>query len=671
MTNRLLNATSPYLLQHADNPVDWWEWSPEAFAEAVARDVPVLLSVGYASCHWCHVMAHESFEDPATTAIMNARFVNVKVDREERPDIDRIYMDAVQAMTGQGGWPMTVFLTPTGAPFFAGTYFPKTDRQGHPAFTRVLEAIHDAWTNRRAEVEAQAGSLVETISVPTPIGDSVPGLAALSSAYESIRSAYDPTQGGFGGAPKFPQASTLEFLLRSIGKPWAPEAEPMLIRTLDAMANGGIHDQVGGGFSRYAVDDRWLVPHFEKMLYDNALLARIYARAFQVTGLQRFADIARSTLEYMLRDLGLPGGGFASGEDADSEGEEGRFYIFSWSEFTSVTDSEAVAEVLGVTPDGNFEGRSILHRSRPVAEVADAHGLPGDRLEADVRSTLNALATIRASRVRPGLDDKAVCAWNGLAIRALAEAGVVLQEPRYVEAARETARFVLTEMRGADDRLFRSWRAGRTSNPAFCDDYGALALGLFSLYQATSDPEWFDAGRDITSEMIELFGDEEAGGFHATGNDAEQLIARPKNLYDSPTPSDNALAAEALQHLAAFSGDPDHLERLDRVFQSASLLVDRHPIGVGHMLAVLLVSLEPAVEVAIVGRGAARQALETVVERSYRPHVFVAVGDGTEDHGIPLLENRPVSGEAAAYVCHGFVCRAPVESPEALVSALE
>ncbi|MEE8498668.1 MAG: thioredoxin domain-containing protein, partial [Acidimicrobiia bacterium] len=351
MANRLLNATSPYLLQHADNPVDWWEWSPEAFAEAAARDVPILLSVGYASCHWCHVMAHESFEDPATTAIMNSRFVNVKVDREERPDIDRIYMDAVQAMTGQGGWPMTVFLTPTGAPFFAGTYFPKTDRHGHPAFTRVLDSIHDAWTNRRAEVEAQAGSLVETISVPTPTGDSVPGLAALRNAYKSIRAAYDPMRGGFGRAPKFPQPSTLEFLLRSIGKEWAPEAQSMLIQTLDAMANGGIHDQVGGGFSRYAVDDRWLVPHFEKMLYDNALLARLYARASQVTGLHRFADIARSTLDYMLGDLGLPGGGFASGEDADSEGEEGRFYIFSWSEFSSVTDSEAVAEVLGVTPD--------------------------------------------------------------------------------------------------------------------------------------------------------------------------------------------------------------------------------------------------------------------------------------------------------------------------------
>jgi len=671
MANRLLNATSPYLLQHADNPVDWWEWSPEAFAEAAARDVPILLSVGYASCHWCHVMAHESFEDPTTTAIMNSRFVNVKVDREERPDIDRIYMDAVQAMTGQGGWPMTVFLTPAGAPFFAGTYFPKTDRHGHPAFTRVLESIHDAWTNRRAEVEAQAGSLVATISVPTPIGDSVPGPAALRSAYKSIRSGYDPTHGGFGRAPKFPQASTLEFLLRSIGKEWAPEAETMLIRTLDAMANGGIHDQVGGGFSRYSVDDRWLVPHFEKMLYDNALLARLYARASQVTGLQRFADIARSTLDYMLRDLGLPGGGFASGEDADSEGEEGRFYIFSWSEFSSITDSAAVAEVLGVTPDGNFEGRSILHRGRPVDEVAAAHGLSEDRLEADVRSTLKDLARIRADRVRPGLDDKAVCAWNGLAIRALAEAGVALEIPLYLDAARDTARFVLTEMRGGDGRLYRSWRDGRTSNPAFCDDYGALAVGLFSLYQATSELEWFDAARDITSQMIELFADEEAGGFHATGNDVEQLIARPKNLFDSPTPSDNALAAEALQHLAAFSGDPELQERLDRVFQSASLVIDRSPIGAGHMLSVLLVSLEPAVEVAIVGRGPTRQALEAVVRRTYRPHVFLAVGDGLQDHGIPLLKDRPAGGEAAAYVCHGFVCRAPVDSPEALISALE
>jgi uncharacterized protein YyaL (SSP411 family) len=477
MPNRLSAATSPYLLQHADNPVDWWEWSPEALAAASERDVPILLSVGYASCHWCHVMAHESFEDPEIAKTMNAWFVNIKVDREERPDIDRVYMDAVQAMTGQGGWPMTVFLTPGGSPFFAGTYFPKTDRHGHPSFTRVMEAVHDSWIHRRDEVETQADSLTRTISVPAPPGVDMPAEAELAAAYEAIRAAYDPINGGFGGAPKFPQAPTLEFLLRSAGKPWAPDSEAMLTRTLLAMADGGIHDQVGGGFSRYTVDDRWLVPHFEKMLYDNAQLVRLYARAWQVTGIQRLADVARSTVEYMLRDLALPEGAFASGEDADSEGEEGRFYVFGWDEFSSVTRSAAVAEVLGATPGGNWEGRTILHRRRTVDDVADEQGLIAAQLEADVQESLGGLGQLRSERVRPGLDDKAVCAWNGMAVRALVEAGLALDEPRFVEHAATTARFVLSEMRRDDGRLMRSWREGRISSPAFCDDYGALIPG--------------------------------------------------------------------------------------------------------------------------------------------------------------------------------------------------
>jgi len=670
MANRLTASTSPYLLQHADNPVDWWEWSPEALAAAEERDVPVLLSVGYASCHWCHVMAHESFEDLETAKTMNDWFVNVKVDREERPDIDRVYMDAVQAMTGQGGWPMTVFLTPKGAPFFAGTYFPKTDRHGHPSFASVMEAVHDSWIHRRDEVETQAGSLTRTISLPTPPGVDVAGRKELARAYEAIRAAYDPINGGFGGAPKFPQVPTLEFLLRSAGKPWAPDSEAMLSRTLSAMADGGIHDQIGGGFSRYTVDGRWLVPHFEKMLYDNAQLVRLYALASQVTGQQRFADVARSTVEYMLRDLALANGGFASGEDADSEGEEGRFYVFGWDEFSSATNSEAVAAVLGATPDGNWEGRTILHRKRTVGEVANEQGLSSSQLEAEVQDTLRALGELRSKRVRPGLDDKAVCAWNGMAVRALAEAGVALGEPRFVEHAATTARFVLGEMRRDDGRLMRSWREGRTSSPAFCDDYGALALGLFALYQATGDPEWFTTASDLSTAMIDLFWDREAGGFHATGHDVEALIARPKNLFDNPTPSDNALAAEALQHLAAFTGDNSLLDQIDGVFLNASQLIERYPMGVGHLLSVLQVALEPPVELAIVGHGSARAALETVAHSKYRPHVFTAIGDGIDDHGIPLLANRPAPNGAAAYICRGFVCEAPVTTPETLRAGL-
>ncbi len=670
MVNRLSSATSPYLLQHANNPVEWWEWTPEALAEAAERDVPVLLSVGYASCHWCHVMAHESFEDLPTAEKMNKWFVNVKVDREERPDIDRVYMDAVQAMTGQGGWPMTVFLTPSGAPFFTGTYFPKTNRPELPSFIRVLEAVNEAWEGRREEIEAQAKSLTRTISLPTPIAEAIPKSPSLADAYKAIRSAFDPNRGGFGSAPKFPEAPTLEFLLRSCGKDWAPESESMLVRTLDAIADGGIHDQVGGGFSRYAVDDRWLVPHFEKMLYDNALLARLYARAWQTTGADRFAAVARSTLDYMMADLALPNGGFASSEDADSEDGEGRFYVFSWEEFSSVTDSAAVAELLGVVPGGNFDGRSIVHRIRSAIEVSEERRIPLHKLEADVASTLDDLRKLRAERPRPGLDDKVVCAWNSLAIRALAEAGQALHESRYVEAAAKTANFLLTNMRRDDGRLMRSWRNGRTSSLGFCDDYGAFALGLFSLYQATGDPEWFVAARDTTAEMINLFWDEEGGGFYTTGHDGEQLISRPKNLLDNPTPSDNALAAEALQHLAAFTGDSDLSTRLDRVFQIASLLVDRYPMGVGQMLSVLLVSLEPPVELAIVGSSEARRALESVALSTYRPHLFVATGDGTDDHDIPLLRDRPSRNGAAAYVCRGFVCQAPVERPEDLAAAL-
>lgn len=670
MPNRLAEATSPYLLQHADNPVDWWEWGPSAFAEAEDRDVPVLLSVGYASCHWCHVMAHESFEDPETAAVMNRGFVNVKVDREERPDVDRIYMDAVQAMSGHGGWPMTVFLTPTGEPFFAGTYFPKAERPGHPSFGSVLEAVQHAWEHRRDDVESQAASLTASVAVTPPAGSELPGDADLRRAYEAIRSAFDSTNGGFGGAPKFPQAPTLEFLLRIAGREWASDAGSMLAVTLSKMADGGIRDHVAGGFARYSVDERWLVPHFEKMLYDNALLARLYARAWQVTGVEQFADVARSTIEYMLRDLALPDGGFASGEDADSEGEEGTYYVYSWSEFLEIGGSQPVAEVLGISPEGNFEGRSIVHRARSVADVASDDQLDPEALQFDVAGVVEGLRRLRETRVRPGLDDKAISAWNGLAIRALAEAGIVFEDERYLKAATTAARFILTHLRREDGRLLRSWRHGRASGPGFADDYGAVAVGFFALYQATGDPVWFEAGRELTEEMVELFWDESGGGFFATGTDAEQLIARPKNLFDNPTPSDSSLGAEALQHLAAYTGDAAHLDRLESTVRSASALIDRYPLGAGHMLAVLAVHATPAVELAVVGTDPKRSEMLRVVQSAYRPEVFVAVGDGEGDHGVPLLVDRPPVETVAAYVCRGFVCDAPVTTSVDLLASL-
>jgi len=670
MPNRLANATSPYLLQHQNNPVDWREWGPDAFAEARARDVPVLLSVGYASCHWCHVMAHESFEDPETGALMNRLFVNIKVDREERPDVDRVYMDAVQAMTGRGGWPMTVFLTPAGEPFFAGTYFPDTDRHGMPSFRRVLGAVHDAWVGKRQDVEAQAGSLRQAIAGPQLPPADGPTRATLVAALGALASQFDDRHGGFGGAPKFPQAPTLEFLLRAARREWAPEAESMLVRTLDAMARGGIHDRLGGGFSRYSVDAHWLVPHFEKMLYDNALLARVYARAWQVTGLERFRTVARSTIEYLLRDLALPGGGFASGEDADSEGVEGKFYVFTHAEVAAAAgDDAAVAmRALGVTEEGNFEGASIVHSAASLEAVAGEFGVTVDAVDEILSRTDGALRNLRSTRVRPGLDDKAVCAWNGLALRALAETGVAIGEPRYLEAARKTARFILDEMRRPDGRLLRTRRQGRGDIPGFCDDYAATAVGLFSLYQASGEEAWFRDAAKLTGQMVDLFLDESDGLFFATGDDAERLISRPKNLYDNPTPSDNALAAEAMQHLAAFTGVAAWSERVDAVLHAAGGFLERIPTATGHLLSVALVQATPPYEVAIVGPG--QEVLVGVAQSAFRPDVFVAHGDIGGD-SVPLLAERPaIDSKATAYVCRGFVCDAPTTDPDTLARAL-
>ncbi|MEX2323546.1 MAG: thioredoxin domain-containing protein [Acidimicrobiia bacterium] len=670
MANRLADATSPYLLQHRDNPVDWYEWGEDAFAVARERDVPVLLSVGYAACHWCHVMAHESFEDAATAELMNRWFVNVKVDREERPDVDRVYMDVVQMMTGRGGWPMTVFLTPEAEPFYAGTYFPPTDRYGHPSFTRVLEAVHEAWEQRRGEIEGQAERLRTAVAAPALPDRDQPDEATLAAVHDGIAGVFDATFGGFGTAPKFPQASTLEFLLRSAGRPWAPQSADMLAVSLTAMHRGGIHDRVGGGFARYSVDRRWLVPHFEKMLYDNALLARLYARASQVTGSPRFESAARSTLAYMESDLSLPGGGFASSEDADSEGEEGRFYVFDHDEVARAAgDAAPIAlRALGVTPEGNFEGRSIVHEPVTAEEMASELDIGVVDVEAAVAATLRALGELRARRQRPGLDDKAVCAWNGLAVRAFAAAGSALADPALVERSRAAAAFILTELRREDGRLVRSTRAGRHSGPGFCDDYAAVAVGLFSLYRATGEGRWFEHAAEITADMVDLFWDADHGGFFTTGSDAERLIARPKNLFDNPTPSDNALAAEALQHMAALTGEDRWHRLLDDVLRMATPTARRHPDAFAHLMSVALVSLAPPTEVAVVGPD--RGPLTAIVRGGYRPEVFLAEGDD-DDTVVPLLRQRPtIDGRATAYACRGWVCDAPTTDPTALKESL-
>ncbi|HEX9854972.1 MAG TPA: thioredoxin domain-containing protein [Acidimicrobiia bacterium] len=661
MPNRLALSSSPYLLQHMDNPVDWHEWGDEAFQKARDSGRPLLLSIGYSACHWCHVMAHESFEDDATAQFMNERFVNVKVDREERPDVDRVYMDAVQAMTGQGGWPMTVFLDHEGRPFFAGTYFPKRPMGHHPAFMQVLSAIDDAWRNRREELGEQADRLTRAVRSAIPAAPETPGTEIVERGIQELEASFDAEHGGFGGAPKFPQAPSLELLLRAaaLGIGGGPAVAPMLRTTLDAMAGGGIYDHVGGGFARYAVDRNWLVPHFEKMLYDNAMLARVYVRASQVLAEPRYADVARQTLDYLLRDLRHPEGGLYSAEDADSEGVEGRFYVWSAQQVAEVLGAQATAfaQAYGVTTSGNFEGANILHL-RDVTMSRTAFG-----------ESLQRLFEARSLRVKPGLDDKVIAAWNGLALRAFAEAGAVLDEHRYVDAAESIAQFAVTHLVDGEGRLARSWRAGRRGPAGFCDDHGALAIGMLTLYAVTGEERWFTHAQRLTNDMVRLFEDPD-GGFYATGTDAEPLITRPKNVMDNPTPSDNTLAAEALQLMAAYTGEAPMRESYEGALRAAGHVAARYPSAAGHLLAVM--SSDPPREVAIVGSGGLRARLAAVVWSRFRPDCVVAIGDARSPTSVPLLEGRtPVDAEASAYVCRDFVCDLPVSDPGELAAKLD
>jgi uncharacterized protein YyaL (SSP411 family) len=674
--NRLAGASSPYLLAHAADPVDWWEWSPPALAEARSRRIPILLSIGYSACHWCHVMHRESFADPVTAERMNRWFVNIKVDREERPDLDRVYLDAAQALGSRGGWPLTVFLTPEGEPFFAGTYFPPAPRHGLPAFGNVLAEVHRVWETRRDEVTEAGAGLARRLAEPLPPAARTPGPEVLITVYRALEDAYDPVNGGFGGPPKFPQASSLEFLLRAAGASWAPRAADMARHTLEAMARGGIHDQVGGGFARYSVDERWLVPHFEKMLYDNALLGRLYARAGQVTGDPFLSEVARRTLDYLLADLALPEGGFASSEDADSEGEEGRFYTFSYEDFVAAVGPAAplAAPALGVTPEGNFEGSNVLHRPRTPAAVAADAGVDPAEVEAAVAAALAALAAHRARRPRPARDDKVVTAWNGLAIRALAEAGTILPEPRYLAAAERAAAFALGTLRRPDGRLLRSARGPAGGVPGFCDDYAALALGLFALYRATGKASWFHTAATLVEEMTRLFRHPAGGAFFSTGEDAEPLIARPLNLSDHPTPSDNALAAEALLTLAVYRGDDPTGTAAGGIFRAAGRILEGAPLAAAHLAGVLLAALAPPWELAVVGPPdhPATRALLAAAEESFRPEVFLAWGDGADSGGVPLLEGRTlVDGGPTAYLCRHFACQAPTSDPVVLRSMLD
>ncbi|WP_208027975.1 thioredoxin domain-containing protein [Rhabdothermincola sediminis] len=660
MANRLARETSPYLRQHAGNPVDWYPWGEEAFAEARRRDVPVLLSVGYSSCHWCHVMAHESFEDPDTAAVMNELFVNVKVDREERPDVDAIYMEAVQAMTGHGGWPMTVFLTPDGRPFFGGTYFPRTARGGMIAFTDLLARIAQVWRERRDDVVGQAHELTEAISRTSRLqpGEDLPGSEALRAAGAELRRQFDPEWGGFGRAPKFPQGMSLDLLLRLHVHDRSPETLEMVTTSLDAMASGGIYDHLGGGFARYSTDASWLVPHFEKMLYDQALLARVYLHAWQLTGEPRYRQVVEETVGYVLRDLRHPEGGFYSAEDADSEGVEGKFYVWTDAQIRSVLgdDADAAIEWWGVTPRGNWEGTNILWR--PVR---------GDLIRPEViEAARQRLFEARRVRVRPGLDDKVLTEWNGLMLATLAEAAAATGNASWLSAADANAEFLLEHLRGDGGRWMRSWQAeGGARHLAVAADYGALLDAFVRLAEATGRARWIDEARAVADGLLERFWDRECGGVFTTGDDAEPLVTRPKDLMDNATPSANSLVANGLLRLAALTGEVRYHERAETILRLLGDLVARHPTAFGHLLAAVDLLATGPTEIAVVGD---RPDLLGEVRSRFLPNVVLAWG---EPYDSPLWEGRTGhDGTGRAYVCRHYTCLAPVTTAEALAAQL-
>jgi uncharacterized protein YyaL (SSP411 family) len=654
--NRLADETSPYLRQHADNPVDWYAWGDDAFAAARLRDVPILLSVGYSACHWCHVMAHESFEDPAVAAVMNELFVNVKVDREERPDVDAVYMEAVQAMTGHGGWPMTVFLAPDGRPFFGGTYFPPTARHGLPGFVDLLRAVDDAWRTRREELLGQADQLTAELGRAALLtaGDdaSLPGVDALQGAYTQLSASFDREWGGFGRAPKFPQTDNVELLLRSYAHNSSDTTLEMVTTTLDAMASGGMYDHVGGGFHRYSVDAFWMVPHFEKMLYDQAQLVRAYLHGWQVTGRNAWLQVVSETIGYVLRDLRDDAGGFYSAEDADSEGEEGRFYVWRIEELLDVA-GDAAAAWYGATKSGNFEGRNILHR--PVR---------GDLVRPpEVESARRRLFDAREQRVRPGLDDKVLTEWNALMISALAEAGAAAGRSEWIDAAESCASFLLSSLRRqSDGRWLRSWQSsGGARVLAYAADHAALVDAFTRLYEATGRARWIDAACDTADALLTLFWDAERGGVFTTGHDAERLVTRAKDVLDNATPSANSMAAVGLLRLAALTGRDDYRSRGDDVLRLLSAPLERHPSAFSHLLGAVDFVTSGAREIVVAGD---RRDLVDVVQRAFTPGAVLAWG---ERWPSPLWDGR-VDGNA--YVCEHFACRAPVSTPGDLVSAL-
>ncbi|MBN1681107.1 MAG: thioredoxin domain-containing protein [Anaerolineae bacterium] len=686
MANRLQHETSPYLLQHANNPVDWYPWGPEALETAQEQDTPVLLSIGYSACHWCHVMERESFEDPDIAAYMNAHFINIKVDREERPDIDDIYMQATLAFNrGSGGWPMTVFLTPDGRPFHAGTYYPPEPRYGMPSFQQVMEAAAHAFQTRRKEVERTARTLSADLTRNMLEGLSAePEMLAVSlldDAAQNLIRRTDPVHGGLTRAkPKFPNPVNLELLLRYHKATGSQEAAQVVLFTLRKMAQGGIYDQLGGGFHRYSVDERWLVPHFEKMLYDNALLARVYLHAWQLSNDVFFREIVEDTLDYVLREMTGPGGGFYSTQDADSEGEEGRFFVWSDAELRDalngiIDNVNAVLAYWGVTPEGNFEGRNILHVADMIERVAIRHGLSVEQMRDDVSTARTLLFTLRKNRVPPGRDEKIVTAWNGMMLAAFAEAARVLGHDDYRQAAQDNAAFLLSELSGQDGRLRRTCRDGQSKINGYLEDYAHVIDGLLELYQTTFETRWFVEAEQLAEIVLTRFRAKD-GGFYDTSDDHEELIVRPRNLQDNATPSGNAMMAYVLMRLTGFTGETRYEEAALNLYRSLGSSLSEYPMAFGEMLVGLELYLRRPVEIALIGdpKDARLRAMLDVVQQAYRPLALVALSpkdaDGTANP--PLLRTRTLrDGGPAAYVCENFVCAAPVTTAEALAALLD
>ena len=678
MPNRLANESSPYLQQHAHNPVDWHAWGDEALRKAKEENKPIFLSIGYAACHWCHVMEHESFEDPATAAIMNKHFVNVKVDREERPDLDAIYMQAVVAMTGGGGWPMSVWLTPEGVPFYGGTYFPNTPRHGLPSFAQVLSALAEAWQHQPDQLRRTTDSVLDHLRQESGLLGQAGGAlnaGVLDFAVQNIGASFDWANGGWGKAPKFPQPMAIEFLLRYHARKRDEYALRIAGHALTAMARGGIYDQLGGGFHRYSTDASWIVPHFEKMLYDNSQLARAYLHAWQLTGADFYRRVAAETLDYVAREMTHPDGGFYSTQDADSEGEEGKFFVWSIDEIRDLLGDEAIVfnDVHGVKRDGNFEGHNILHVARDPVEVAGANGVGVEQLGAILERAKRRLFEAREKRVKPGRDEKVLAAWNGLMLAAFAEAARAMERDDYRRIAVRSAEFVLREMRTPEGRLLRTWKDGSGAKlNGYLEDYTHLIEGLIELYQTTFDARWFVAARELADAMIAHFAAPD-GTFYDTGDDHEALFIRPRDLQDNAVPSGNAMAATVLLELGAYTGEARYTETAERMLAGVHGALQQYPTAFGQWLVAYEFAAGSPKEIAVVGdpESADTQTMLDVIFAGFRPHQVVALKRPGEASPIPLLDYREqIDAKATVSVCQHFACMMPVVEPEALEEQL-